>query len=57
MTIAKIALPMVAPTDLMRLTADVVIPISEFSELFWTAVMMTPMKHPRPKPRMNRDMT
>ena len=51
MSMAKIAVPMVNPMDLSRLTADVVIPISDGLELFWTAAMTTAIMQPRPRPR------
>ncbi len=53
MTSEKMAVPMVHPMDLRRLTEDVVIPISEGLELFWTAVMTTDIMHPSPRPSTN----
>ena len=53
MIMVKMAVPMVVPMDLIRLTDDVVIPISEGLELFWTADMTTDIMHPRPRPRTN----
>ena len=50
---AKTAVPIVDPMDLIRFTDDVVIPISDGLELFWTADMTTDIMHPRPRPRMN----
>ena len=56
MIMVKMAVPMVVPIDLIRLTEDVVIPISVGLELFWTADMTTDIMHPRPRPRTNVPM-
>ena len=52
-SMVKMAVPSAVPMDLSRLTAEVFIPISLGSELFWTAAMTGVIMHPRPTPRTN----